>query len=147
MCSGRVSSSCSTSGTCRVNLHVVTNPLIGCERRKAREICTTSGTYPWSFVTQIFRSSRLMNFDCWSSRTALHKVYVIWTFCCSRKKALVKVYQWFYIGSQIVSFERSLSLFPGPQNSLVPLYKTSLEGPEEWNRKYVLGELKQRTGK
>jgi hypothetical protein len=45
-CSGRVSSSCSTSGTRRVNL--VTN----------REVLTTSGTYPWSFVTPIFHNGQ-----------------------------------------------------------------------------------------
>ena len=42
-CSGRGSSYCSTSGTRRVNL--VTNAV-------------TSGTYPWSFVTQIFHNSQ-----------------------------------------------------------------------------------------
>jgi hypothetical protein len=47
--SGRVSSSCSTSDTCRVNL--VTNPVISHERGKDREVLTTSGTYPWSFVS------------------------------------------------------------------------------------------------
>ena len=41
-CSGRVSSSCSTSDTCRVNL--VTNPVISHERGKDREVFTTSGT-------------------------------------------------------------------------------------------------------
>ena len=51
-CSGRVHSSCSTSGTCRVNL--VTNSVISHEWGKDREVLTTSGTYPWSFVTQIF---------------------------------------------------------------------------------------------
>ena len=51
-CSGRVSSSCSTSGTRRVNL--VTNPVICRELEQDREVFTTSGTYPWSFVTQIF---------------------------------------------------------------------------------------------
>jgi len=51
VCSGRVSSSCSTSGTCRINL--VTNQVIGHEWGKERELFTTSGTYPWSFVTQI----------------------------------------------------------------------------------------------
>ena len=50
-CSRRVSSSCSTSGTRRVNL--VTNPVISRERGKDREVFTTSGTYPWSFVTDI----------------------------------------------------------------------------------------------
>ena len=51
-CSGRVSSSCSISGTRRINL--VTNPVISREWGKDREVFTTSGTYPWSFVTQIF---------------------------------------------------------------------------------------------
>jgi len=51
-CSGRVSSSCSTSGTRRVN--IVTNPVISREWIKDREVFTTSGTYPCSFVTQIF---------------------------------------------------------------------------------------------
>ena len=54
MCSGRVSSSCSTSGTRHVNL--VTNPVISRELGKEREVLTTSGTYPWSFVTQIFHN-------------------------------------------------------------------------------------------
>jgi hypothetical protein len=52
-CSGRVNSSCSTSDTRRVNL--VTNPVISNERGKDREVLTTSGTYPWSFVTQILQ--------------------------------------------------------------------------------------------
>jgi hypothetical protein len=55
-CSGRVSSSCSTSDTRRVNL--VTNPLISHERGNDREVFTTSETYPWSFVTQIFHSGQ-----------------------------------------------------------------------------------------
>ena len=49
-CSGRVSISCSTSDTRRVNL--VTNPVISHERGKDRKVFTTSVTYPWSFVTQ-----------------------------------------------------------------------------------------------
>ena len=43
---GRVGSSCSTSGTRRVNL--VTNPVISREWGKEREVFTTSGTYPLS---------------------------------------------------------------------------------------------------
>jgi hypothetical protein len=50
-CSGRVSSSCSTSGIRPVNL--VTNTVISREWGKDRGVFTTSGTYPWSFVTQI----------------------------------------------------------------------------------------------
>ena len=55
-CSGRVGSSCSTSDTRRVNL--VTNPVISHERGKDREVLMTSGTYPWSFVTQIFHNGQ-----------------------------------------------------------------------------------------
>ena len=55
-CSGRVGSSCSTSGTRRVNL--VTNPVINREWGKDREVFTTSGTYPWSFMTQIFHNGQ-----------------------------------------------------------------------------------------
>jgi hypothetical protein len=53
-CSERVNCSCSTSDTRRINL--VTNPVIKREWGKDREVLTTSGTYPWSFVTQIFHS-------------------------------------------------------------------------------------------
>ena len=50
-CFGRESSYCSTSGTRRVNL--VTNPVISNEGKKDREVLTASGTYPWSFLTDI----------------------------------------------------------------------------------------------
>ena len=50
-CSGRVRSSCSTSGTRCVNL--VTNQVINHEWGKDREVFTTSEAYCWSFVTYI----------------------------------------------------------------------------------------------
>ena len=56
MCSGRMSSSCSTRDTRRVNL--VTNPAICRERGKDREVFTTNRTYPWSVVTQIFHNGQ-----------------------------------------------------------------------------------------
>jgi hypothetical protein len=56
-CSGRVSSSCSTIGTRRVNL--VTNSVINREWGEDQEVLTTSGTYPWSFLTQIFNLNSL----------------------------------------------------------------------------------------
>ncbi len=56
MCSGRVSSSCSTSDTRHINL--VTNPVISHERDKDQEVLATGGTYPWPFVTQIFHSGQ-----------------------------------------------------------------------------------------
>jgi hypothetical protein len=54
--SGRVWSSCSTSGIRRVNL--ATNPVIGHEWGNDQEVLTTSGTYPRSFVTQIFHNGQ-----------------------------------------------------------------------------------------
>jgi hypothetical protein len=51
-----INSSCSTSGTRCVNL--VTNPVISYESGKNREVFATSGTYPWSFVTQIFHNGQ-----------------------------------------------------------------------------------------
>jgi hypothetical protein len=57
MCSGRVCGSCSTSDTHRVNL--ITNLVISHERGKDGKVLTTSGTYMWSFVTQIFHSGQL----------------------------------------------------------------------------------------
>ena len=51
---GRVSGSCSTSGTHRVIL--VTNPVISHEWKKDWKVFTTIETYPWSFVTQMFRN-------------------------------------------------------------------------------------------
>jgi hypothetical protein len=35
-----------------------------------------------------------------------------------------------FIGPQILNFERSLSLYPGPQSSFVPPCKISLGGPD-----------------
>ena len=54
LCSGRVISSCSTRVICRVTL--VTNPVFRHEWWKDREELATSGTYLWSFVTEICRN-------------------------------------------------------------------------------------------
>jgi hypothetical protein len=73
MCSGRVSKSYSTSDTRRINL--VTNPVISHESGKDREVFTTSGTYPWSLLAQIFHSGHPSHsgdrktFDCCSTPT------------------------------------------------------------------------------
>jgi len=53
-CSRTVSSSCSTSDTCRVTL--VTNTVINHEWGTDPIVITTNGTYPWSFVTQLLRN-------------------------------------------------------------------------------------------
>ena len=55
-CSGRVSSCCSTRDTRRINL--VTYPVVSHKRGKDRDVFTTSGAYPWTFVTQIFHSGQ-----------------------------------------------------------------------------------------
>ena len=56
MCLGSDSSCCSTSGTLRIAL--VINPVICDEWGKNRDVRTTSGTFPWSLVTQIFRNGQ-----------------------------------------------------------------------------------------
>jgi hypothetical protein len=60
MCSGKVSSSCSSSGTRSVNL--VTNPVISHEWGKDRKVFSTGGTYLWSFVIQIFHNGQPSHF-------------------------------------------------------------------------------------
>ena len=55
-CSGKEGSSCSTSDTHRVNL--VANSVISRQRGTDREVFTTSETYPWSFVTNIFHNGQ-----------------------------------------------------------------------------------------
>jgi hypothetical protein len=55
-CSRGIRSSCSTSDTLRVIL--VTYPVISHECGKDREVIKTSGTYPWSFVSQIFKNGQ-----------------------------------------------------------------------------------------
>ena len=59
ICSGRVGSSCSTSDTHR-RVNLVTNPVTSHEREKDREVFTTSGTYPWSFVTHMGTNIRFI---------------------------------------------------------------------------------------
>jgi hypothetical protein len=55
-CSGWVGISCSISGTHRVPL--VTKRVISHKWGKELEVLMTSGTYQWSFVTQIFRNGQ-----------------------------------------------------------------------------------------
>jgi len=58
-CSGRVCSSCSTSGTRRDAPYSVIRHGWG----KDRKVLTTSGTYQWSFVTHIFCNSKVHLLD------------------------------------------------------------------------------------
>jgi hypothetical protein len=80
-CSRKVSSSCSTSGTSRVNL--VTNPVISREWGKDREVFTTSGTYPWSFVTQIFHNGQ-------PSHGGDRKMFEVMTSTSTKRKPLIQ---------------------------------------------------------
>jgi hypothetical protein len=66
----RLIRSCSTSGTRRVNL--VTNPVISHKWGNDREVFTTSGTYPWLFVKQIFHRGQ-------PSRGGDHKIFEVMT--------------------------------------------------------------------
>jgi hypothetical protein len=81
----------STSGTRRLNL--VTNPVISHERGKDREVFTTSGTYPLSFVTQIFHNSQpshgcdssksIFRFMCMFCRSLFALLcFFSWSLCC-----------------------------------------------------------------
>ena len=103
-CSGTVSSTCSTSS--RVNL--VTNPVISHERGKDREVFTTSGTYPWSFVISLQSTVLCIHISClvyvrteklWSNKKVIsslaqikyntYRLNVIWFHdvikpCCSQ---------------------------------------------------------------
>jgi len=54
--------------------------------------------------------------------TALYKVYAIWTFCCTENKAFMKFASGF-IEPQVLNFERSLSLSPGPKAVMFRLAK------------------------
>ena len=53
---------CSSSCT-RRRVNLVTNPVISHECGKDREVPATSGTYPWSFVTQIFHNGHPWHYD------------------------------------------------------------------------------------
>ena len=60
-CSGRVISSCSTSGIRRVA--PVSIPVIRHDWGKDRELHTTIGKYQWSFDTHVFRNSKVHLLD------------------------------------------------------------------------------------
>jgi hypothetical protein len=59
-CSGRVDSSWSTSSTRRVT--IIKHPVVSHDRGNGWIVITTNDTYPWAFVTQIFRNG-LVEFD------------------------------------------------------------------------------------
>ena len=57
--------------------------------------------------------------------TALYKVYVIWTFCCTGNKAFMKVYQWFYWTSNLQFWEKSQAIPWAPKQSWSSLQNVS----------------------
>ena len=72
--SGRISSSCSTSGTRRVNL--VINPVISHEWGKDREVLTTSGTYPCIEWHKILVSISLINQESISIQSQINLYFI-----------------------------------------------------------------------
>jgi hypothetical protein len=101
--SGRINSSCSTSGTRRANL--VTNPVISYEWGKDQEVVTTSGTYPWSFVTQIFHNGQPSH---GGDRKTFEVMTVNFQFiCCNIPAALA---YGVYI-SQLIRYSRTCGSF------------------------------------
>ena len=84
-CSGRVGSSCSTSGTRRVNQ--VTNSVISHEWGKDREVFTTNGTYPWPFVTPIFHNGQPFDYD---------HIYLMKFFPETRRRHKVRYLRFFH---------------------------------------------------
>jgi hypothetical protein len=100
MDSGRVGSSCSSSDIRRVNL--VTNPIISREWGKNREVLTTSGTYPWSFVTQIFHNGQ-------PSRGGDCKIFEVMTSTLSKGTHMEYIYlRWYDIPEIVVPIRISL---------------------------------------
>jgi hypothetical protein len=85
----------------RVNL--VTNQVISREWGKDREVVTTSGTYPWSFVTQIFHSGQPSHDG---DRPPWHG-WLLWNICVTNDHGYVPL-----VASNSRSFPRSW-LIPG----------------------------------
>jgi len=49
--------------------------------------------------------------------TDLYKVYVSWTFCCPRNKAIMNAYQWFYWTLNSQFWEKSQHVPGAPKQS------------------------------
>ena len=78
-----ISSSCTTCGTRPV--YLVTNPVISHEWGKDRKVFTTSGTYPWSFVTQIFRNDKPSHGGMLWCFSAIDKYFIFLDLSCGDK--------------------------------------------------------------
>jgi len=83
-CSRRVNSSCSTSGTRRVNL--VTNPVISREWGEDREVFTISGTYPWYYKYYIM-------FKIVGLLTGTKMNYVSLLLCYTKLRKRINIYR------------------------------------------------------
>ena len=87
-CSGRISSSCSASGTRRVNL--VTNPVISHELGKDQKVFTTSGTYLSSFI--FHNSHATLELPSYISNCFLEVCLIVWC-CLTPLSTIFKLYR------------------------------------------------------
>jgi hypothetical protein len=125
-CSGKVGRSCSTSGTRRVNQ--VTNPVISHEWGKDREVLTTSGTYLWSFVTQITDSNirykkdfkmLLKTHNIWEKKTLILNILMN-----KKKKCMPCLYLYQYLCIKVIL--RYPCLKPGDRSfCLIKIFQMS----------------------
>ena len=71
--------------------------------------------------------------------------YVIWTFCCTRNKAFMKPYQWFYWNSNLQFWEKSQPVPGAPKQSCCALQIFSWRPwvPKHW----LLGGWYQSNGR
>jgi hypothetical protein len=117
---------CSTSDTRRVNL--VTNPVISHELGKEREGLTTSGTYLWSFVTQIFHNSQpSCGGDCKTLATYISQLIRYSRACGSYQdfldRGLLLTRKLLNQGFLLVKLKSSLRKFYSRHHNLVDLFR------------------------
>jgi hypothetical protein len=63
------------------HVNLVTNPVISHQWEKDREVFTTSGPYPWSFVTQIFHNGQPSHGgDRDFTTKEMISIFPLWTF-------------------------------------------------------------------
>jgi hypothetical protein len=86
-----------------VMLNLVTNPMISREWGKDQEVLTTSGTYPWSFVTLIFHSDRKI----FKLMTSTLKSSHMTKLCATLKMAC----QCFSVNRELVNVSQSTGMF------------------------------------
>ena len=124
---GLVSSSCSTSGSRCVNL--VANPVISHEWGQVQKLLTTSGTYRWTFVTQIFHNSQpshgderktfeMMPYELPPTSNPLCSIFIVSSNRQSRKHDIIHNYYWIL---QLILMYWLLKLIVSPLLPIVTL--------------------------